>query len=211
MPALTGDARAAPATNTTAFGLRPGREHEAGPTPRSCAGGTGSSGTTFYKWKARFDGMDVLDTRKLKALEDENHRLKKLLAEQMLDNAALEDLVGKSFRRLEAQHWRSSVLLRVMGCRNGAHRGFWGLIGRVRYRRKRKDDAADRELLRALASERRRFGYRRLRGNGQAQGRRMNLIAIRLARRPAATAWYSPGRARSTFPRPPPLRPTGRR
>ena len=57
--------------------------------------------------------MDVLDARKLKALEDENHRLKKLLAEQMLDNAALEDLVGKSFRRLEAQH---SAVKRVVAC-----------------------------------------------------------------------------------------------
>ena len=57
----------------------------------------GISGTTFYKWKAKFGGMDVSDARKLKALEEENRRLKKLLAEQVLDNAALKDLVGKNF------------------------------------------------------------------------------------------------------------------
>jgi putative transposase len=46
---------------------------------------------------SKFGGMDVSESRKLKALEDENRRLKKLLAEQMLDNAALKDLVGKNF------------------------------------------------------------------------------------------------------------------
>ena len=57
----------------------------------------GISGTALYKWKAKFGGMDVPEARRLKALEEENRRLKKLLAEQMLDNAALKDLVGKNF------------------------------------------------------------------------------------------------------------------
>jgi putative transposase len=52
---------------------------------------------TFYKWKAKFGGMEVSEATRLKALEDENRRLKKLLAEAMLDNAALKDLVGKNF------------------------------------------------------------------------------------------------------------------
>lgn len=49
------------------------------------------------KWKARFGGMDVSDARKLKALEDENAKLKKLLAEAMLDNAMLKDLNSKKW------------------------------------------------------------------------------------------------------------------
>jgi putative transposase len=53
--------------------------------------------TTFYKWKAKFGGLEVSEARRLRALEDENRRLKKLLAEQLLDNAALKDLVGKNF------------------------------------------------------------------------------------------------------------------
>ena len=57
----------------------------------------GISGTTFYKWKAKFGGMEASDAKRLRTLEDENRRLKKLLAEQMLDNAALKDLVGKNF------------------------------------------------------------------------------------------------------------------
>ena len=56
----------------------------------------GISGTRFYKWKAKFGGMDVSDARKLKALETENVRLKKLLADAMLDNVVLKDLLGKN-------------------------------------------------------------------------------------------------------------------
>ena len=56
----------------------------------------GVSQGTFYKWKAKFGGMDVSDARKLKSLESENARLKRLLADQMLDNAVLKDLLGKN-------------------------------------------------------------------------------------------------------------------
>ncbi len=50
---------------------------------------------TFYKWKAKYGGLDVSDARKLKTLESENARLKRLLADAMLDNAVLKDLLGK--------------------------------------------------------------------------------------------------------------------
>jgi putative transposase len=56
----------------------------------------GLSSPTFYKWKAKFGGMEVSDARKLKTLEDENRRLKKLLAEAMLDVAVLKDVLGKN-------------------------------------------------------------------------------------------------------------------
>ena len=56
----------------------------------------GVSQGTFYKWKAKYGGMDVSDARKLKALETGNGRLKRLLADQMLDNAVLKDLLGKN-------------------------------------------------------------------------------------------------------------------
>jgi putative transposase len=55
----------------------------------------GLSPATFYKWKAKYGGMDVSDARKLKTLETENARLKKLLADSMLDNSILKDLLGK--------------------------------------------------------------------------------------------------------------------
>jgi len=54
----------------------------------------GVSSATFYKWKAKYGGMDVSDARKLKTLETENARLKRLLADSMLDNSILKDLLG---------------------------------------------------------------------------------------------------------------------
>ena len=55
----------------------------------------GISPNTFYKWKARYGGLEVSDARKLKSLETENARLKRLLADAMLDNVVLKDLLGK--------------------------------------------------------------------------------------------------------------------
>lgn len=72
------------------------REAEAGAkTPEVCRR-HGISDATFYKWKAKYGGLEVSEARRLKGLEDENRRLKKLLAEAMLDNAALKDLLGKN-------------------------------------------------------------------------------------------------------------------
>ena len=53
----------------------------------------------FCKWKAKFGGMDVSEARRLKALEDENAKLKRLLADAMLDNVALKDLQGRRYCR----------------------------------------------------------------------------------------------------------------
>jgi len=57
----------------------------------------GTSDATFYKWKAKYGGLQVSDVRRLKDLEAENGKLKKLLAEQMLDNAGLKALLAKNF------------------------------------------------------------------------------------------------------------------
>ena len=72
-------------------------EQEAGsPTADVCRKHGISSGT-FYKWKAKFGGLDVSDARRLKALEDENGKLKKLLAETMLDIAILKDINSRKW------------------------------------------------------------------------------------------------------------------
>ena len=73
------------------------REHEAGVKTADLCRRHGVSNATFFKWKAKFGGMDVSDARKLKALEDENRKLKKLLAETMLDIAMLKDLNAKKW------------------------------------------------------------------------------------------------------------------
>ena len=73
------------------------REQEAGsPTADVCRKHGISSGT-FYKWKAKYGGLDVSDAKRLKALEDENSKLKKLLAETMLDNAILKDINSRKW------------------------------------------------------------------------------------------------------------------
>jgi putative transposase len=73
------------------------REQEAGVAVTDLCRKHGVSSPTFYKWKAKFGGMDVSEARRLKALEEENGRLKRMLAEAMLDNAALKDLLGKKW------------------------------------------------------------------------------------------------------------------
>ena len=73
------------------------KEHDAGAKTQDICRRHGISGGTFFKWKARFGGLEASDAKRLRSLEDENRRLKRLLAEQMLDNAALKDLVGKNF------------------------------------------------------------------------------------------------------------------
>jgi putative transposase len=73
------------------------REHEAGVKTADLCRKHGVSSATLYKWKAQFGGMDVSDARRLKALEEENRKLKKLLAESMLDIAMLKDLNSKKW------------------------------------------------------------------------------------------------------------------
>lgn len=73
------------------------REQEAGrPTADVCRN-HGISGATFYKWKAKFGGMEASEAKRLKTLEDENRKLKKLLAEQVMDNATLKEMLTKNF------------------------------------------------------------------------------------------------------------------
>ena len=73
------------------------REQEAGVPVADLCRKHGLSSPTFYKWKARFGGMDVSEAKRLKALEDENAKLKRMLADAMLDNVALKDLLGKKW------------------------------------------------------------------------------------------------------------------
>ena len=72
------------------------REQEAGVSTADVCRKHGISSATFYAWKAKFGGMDVSEAKRLKALEDENAKLKRLLADAMLDNVALKDLLTKN-------------------------------------------------------------------------------------------------------------------
>lgn len=73
------------------------KEQEAGMSTADACRKHGVSSATFYKFKARYGGLEVSEARRLKALEDENSKLKKLLAEAMLDNAILKDVAAKKW------------------------------------------------------------------------------------------------------------------
>jgi putative transposase len=150
------------------------QEHEAGAKCADLGRKHGMSEGTFYAWKAKYSGMTVSEARRLKALEDENAKLKKLLAEQMLDMAAMRELQSKmvtpAAKREAVAHLKAHLgLSERRACQiAGADRKM------VRYQSQRAPDTALRGRLRDPANERRRFGYRRLfvllRREGQSSG-----------------------------------------
>jgi putative transposase len=73
------------------------KEHELGAKTGDLCRKHGISEATFYNWKSKFGGMDVSEAKRLRQLEAENGKLKKLLADSMLDNAALKDLLSKKW------------------------------------------------------------------------------------------------------------------
>ncbi len=73
------------------------KEHEAGAKAADLCRKHGMGEATFYTWKSKFGGMDVSEAKRLRSLEDENGKLKRLLADAMLDNAALKDVLGKKW------------------------------------------------------------------------------------------------------------------
>ncbi len=73
------------------------KEHQAGISPGELCRKHGISDATFYTWRKKYGGMEVSDAKRLKALEEENAKLKKLLAEQMMDVATLKEMLRKNF------------------------------------------------------------------------------------------------------------------
>ncbi len=125
------------------------------------AASTGSASATSYKWKAKYGGLEVSDARRLKALEEENAKLKKLLAEAMLDNAMLKDVTSNDGnarrqargRRSPAGCVRGKRATGVCGARGGSH-----LIPLS----KPPAGRCPRACPPSRTGEVRRFGYRRL-------------------------------------------------
>jgi putative transposase len=73
------------------------KEHRAGVSAHDLCRKHGISDATFYTWRSKYGGMEVSEARKLKTLEEENRKLKKLLAESVLDVATLKEMLGKNF------------------------------------------------------------------------------------------------------------------
>ncbi|MCA1437380.1 IS3 family transposase [Bradyrhizobium sp. BRP20] len=139
------------------------KEHEAGAKTADLARKHGVSEATIYNWKAKFGGMDVSEAKRLRALEEENAKLKKLLAEQMLDAAALRELL---FKKMVGPAAKRAAIAHLQAVMSLSERRACSIVGAdrkmIRYRSSRPPDAVLRGRLRDLANERRRFGYRRL-------------------------------------------------
>src|SRR5918993_2479883 len=87
------------------------REQETGAKTADVCRRHGISTATFYAWKAKYGGLDVSEARRLRALEDENTKLKKLLADAMLDNVALKDLLAKTYGPPRLQEGSEGALI----------------------------------------------------------------------------------------------------
>ena len=150
------------------------REHESGLKTSELCRKYGISDATFYKYKAKFGGMTVSDAQRLRTLESENGKLKRLLAGSMLDIAALKDIASKtSDARRQTQsgapHDEGARIERGLSDQKShaiSARTACKLANLDRstfqYEKAAGDDDALREELKVLAGKRRRFGYRRL-------------------------------------------------
>jgi putative transposase len=107
------------------------KEAEAGAKVADLSRKYGIAEATFYNWKAKFGGMTVSEAQRLKELESENAKLKRLLAEAMLDNAALKDVVSRSVQRLRIQPARH--FLRAAAGRHAGGQAFGGRTQRHGY------------------------------------------------------------------------------
>ncbi|MCJ7872942.1 IS3 family transposase [Phaeobacter sp. J2-8] len=150
------------------------KEQEAGmPTAEVCRR-HGLSTATFYKLKAKYGGMEVSEAARLKALEDENAKLKRLLADTMLDNVVLKDLPGKELTTLTK---RRDAALRAMRDHDISQRRACRLVGvdPKTVRRERPPDCTEiRKEMQDIAAKRRRFGYRRIGVLLERKGMTMN-------------------------------------
>ncbi|WP_341208953.1 IS3 family transposase [uncultured Sphingomonas sp.] len=139
------------------------REQEGGMKTADVCRKHGISSATLYAWKAKYGGMDVSQARKLKVLEEENGRLKRLLADAMLDNAVLKEVAFKKLVRPAAQRKAVEHARQLFGISERRACTIFSVDRTsMRYAHRRSDDGDLRSRLREIASERRRFGYRRL-------------------------------------------------
>ena len=139
------------------------REQEAGAKTADICRKHGISSATFYKWKAKYGGLEVSDAKRLKALEDENAKLKKLLAEA---DAGQGDAQGDRLKKMVTPAAKREAVAHLRCAFEVSERRACSTLGTdrasVRYRSTRPEDAALRTRLHELAVQRRRFGYRRL-------------------------------------------------
>ncbi|WP_157013686.1 IS3 family transposase [Sphingomonas parapaucimobilis] len=181
------------------------KEAEAGAVVTELCRKHGISSATYYAWKAKFGGLEVSDAKRLRSLEEENARLKRLLADTMLDNAGLKDLLSKKLVTPAAKRQAVAHLQATLGM---SERRACAVVGAdrtsMRYRSCRADDGDLRSRLCELAQQRRRFGYRRLHILLRRDGITINRKKIqRLYREEGLTVRRRKGRRRAVGARAP--------
>jgi putative transposase len=141
--------------------IRALREVDAGAKPADVCRRLGVTDKTFYRWRSKFGGLDVSEARRLRVLEEENARLKKLLAEHVLDNAALRAVLEKKMVTPTARRRVVGYLQQAFGMsERRACRATGQCRATQRYEAKREEPARLRAVLLQLAKEKPRYGYR---------------------------------------------------
>ncbi|MBO9398116.1 IS3 family transposase [Shimia sp. R9_2] len=187
------------------------KEHQAGLGAKELCRKHGISDATFYKWRSKYGGMEVSDARRLKTLESENAKLKKMLAEQMMDVATLKEMLGKKLLRPGSRRNAVNWAMKTKGHNQRRACALAGIDPRVyRRRSKRPADTELRTRMKELASERRRFGYRRLHILLKREGGEVNWKKLyRLYREEGLTVRKRGGRKRAVGTRTPMVIPQG--
>ena len=142
--------------------IRALKEVEAGATGTEVCRRLGVSEQTFYRWKAKFGGMDVSDAQRLRALEEENRKLKLLLAEQLLGVQMLRSALKKMSTPATRRRVASEVQAEFECSQRRCCRALGFARSSVLYRSRRQEEPELVERLKALPAERPRLGDRRL-------------------------------------------------
>ena len=149
-------------------------EEEAGARTGELCRKHGMSEATLYKWKAKYAGLTLNELKRLRSLEDENRRLKQIVAQQALDNWSLKELLAKTLLKPKVRKMAAAYAIESLGLSERRACLLTGISPSVyRYRSKQGDAAALRLRMRELAGERKRFGSPRTtscRFNNQERG-----------------------------------------
>jgi len=175
------------------------KEHAADMSAPDLCRKHGISDATFYKWRRKYGGMEVADAKRLRALEADNAKLKKMLAEQMMDVATLKEMAGKILLRPGSRRKAVDWAMKEKSYSQQRACALAGIDPRVYWRTsKRPADTELRARMKELASERRRFGHRRLHLLLRREGWEVNWKKLyRLYREEGLTVHKRGGRKRA--------------
>lgn len=120
------------------------------------------SEASYYKWKAKYGGLERSDLYRLRQLESENAKLKVPLAEAMMDNRALKDVISKKLVEPQSKRAAAEYVMKRYEFSRRRACGLFGISRSVADYRTKKEEGFLKEKIREIAYERKRYGYRRI-------------------------------------------------